>query len=296
MNKKILKLKSYAKINLYLNIGQKFEDGYHKIESIMQTIDLFDEIYLMEINSPGIFIECNNKDVPIGKDSIVYKSAQLLMQNLDKGVRIFIKKNIPLASGLGGGSSNVATILIGICKLFNLKSDFTQLINIAKKFGTDIPFFLFRGTAFVSGRGDNILPLKPISPSLPILLVNPGIKISTKWAYHLFDQQLVKHNTQKVIDINHFINKKEVITPLEIYSVIYNSFQIMLCNEFSVIKNILNQLKNLGAMAVCVTGSGATVYGIFKNIKENYYVYQKIKNKYPFVYNTTTVAAQEIFS
>ncbi len=294
MGKNALKLKSYAKINLYLNIGEKFDDGYHNIESIMQTIDLCDEIDLKKIDFPEIFIECNNPEVPIGNDSIVYKAVQLLMRNVNKGVSIFIKKSIPLASGLGGGSSNVATILIGICKLFDLNLDLSQLINIAKYFGMDIPFFLVRGTVLVCGRGEVILPLKPIFPPLPLILVNPGIKISTKWAYQLFDK-LVHYKTEKTLNIEQFINKKEVIAPYEIYPIIYNSFQNVLCQEFSVIEQIIDKLKHLGAIMTCVSGSGATVYGIFNSMEENSYVYSKIKDEYPFVYSTSTIAAQDIF-
>lgn len=294
MSKNAIKLKSYSKINLYLNIKEKFDDGYHSIESIMQTINLFDVIYLEETDNFGIHITCNNPEIPVDKNSIIHRAAEILMENIDKGINIFIDKKIPIASGLGGGSSNIATILIGISKLFDLKLNKNQLIYIGSHFGMDIPFFMVRGTVFARGRGEIVLPLKPISPSVSMILINPGIKVSTQWAYHIYDK-LAKNNVKEGIDINNFLGKSMEIKPTELSKIIYNSFDSILSEQFSIIEQIKNKLKKLGSIAVAVTGSGSTVYGIFDREEKVNQVYNMIKYEYPFVYKTRTIQAKNIF-
>ena len=288
MAENVLKLKSYAKINLYLKIGHKLDDGYHNIESIMQTIDLFDEIYLERTDKPDIFIECNNPEVPTDKNSIVYKAVETIMNNFkDKGIKISIKKHIPISSGLGGGSSNVATVLKGICKIFGLPLSSVQLKNIATNFGMDIPFFIMGGTAFVKGRGELVSPLPPISPSIPLILINPGIKVSTKWAYQLYDK-LIDTKAKSINKISHLLNRNENIKPIEIYDVIYNSFDSILSQQFSILEHIKNRLKDLGSVAATISGSGPTIYGIFEKKKDMIRAYNDIRKQYPLVYKAYT--------
>ncbi len=294
MVENVLKLKSYAKVNLYLNIGNRGNDGYHYIESIMQTINLFDEISLKQIDNPDILIECDNLEVPTDKNSIVYKATEILMRNIDKGIAIYIKKRIPIASGLGGGSSNVATVLKGICKLFHLPLNSAQLLNIATNFGMDIPFFIMGGTAFTKGRGELISPLPPISPPIPLIIINPGIKISTKWAYQFYDKMIDK-NVKNITNITHFLNSNKNIKPIGIYDTIYNSFDSILSEKYPIINQIKNRLKTLGSRAVTVSGSGSSVFGIFKSKKGMIKVYNEIKDEYPFVFKTHTINSEDIF-
>ncbi|HOF03072.1 MAG TPA: 4-(cytidine 5'-diphospho)-2-C-methyl-D-erythritol kinase [Atribacterota bacterium] len=289
----VLKLKSYAKINLYLDIGPKLDDGYHRIDTIMQTVNLYDELFLEPIKTQGIFIQCNDREVPVDKNSIIYRTAEMLLANTKKGIKVFLNKRIPIASGLGGGSSNIATILIGINKLFKLSLDRSHLTDIAANLGIDIPFFIIRGTVLARGRGEQIFPLKPIHPSLPLILVNPGIKILTKWAYHLYDQSFDKSN-KPIKKISHYLKKKEAIKPIEIYQTIYNSFDSVMIKEYPVIEQIKNMLKDLGAIAATISGSGSTVYGVFAERKQRDKCYSIIKDKYPFVYRTRTVQARNI--
>ncbi len=293
MEKNYLKLKSYAKINLYLNIGKLMHDGYHNIESIMQTINLHDTIYLKKNNNQGIFIKSNNPEVPVGSNSIIYKAAAELMKNKNKGVEIFIEKKIPIAAGLGGGSSNVATVLIGICKLFNIKEKLSTLLEIASKLGMDVPFFIVRGTVLAKGRGELIYPIEPAYPSIPVLLVNPGIKISTKWAYNLFDQLNCKNIGSK-INIKQYLKNIKINNPNEIYNIIYNSFYSILAKEFPIIEQVKDKLEDSGSKAVTITGSGPTVYGIFERQEEIDKAYRDIKREYPFVQKTYTLQAKEI--
>ena len=294
MARNTLKLKSHAKVNLYLNIGTKLDNGYHSIESIMQTIDLFDEINLKQTDRPGIFIECDNPEVPIDGRSIVYRAAKILMEGSGKGINISIKKRIPLSSGLGGGSSNVATVLKGICRLLRLQLSSVQLLDIATNLGMDIPFFLEGGIALAKGRGESILPLPPIFPPVPLILVNPGVKISTKWAYHLFDKS-IDNNIKNIRDITHLLNRNEPIKPVEIYGSVYNSFESIISKHFPIIGQIKNRLKNLGSVATTISGSGSTIYGIFERKKDMVRIYNEIKDEYPFVCKTYTLETNNIF-
>ncbi|NLL61371.1 MAG: 4-(cytidine 5'-diphospho)-2-C-methyl-D-erythritol kinase [Candidatus Atribacteria bacterium] len=288
-----LKLKSYAKINLYLSIGQKLNNGYHNIETILQTVDLYDEISLEPIKKPDIYIECNNPEVPTGKKSVMYQAVAMLVANTGKGIRVILNKNIPIASGLGGGSSNIAAIMVGINKIFNLKLSKVQLINMAAEFGMDVPFFITRGTVLAQGRGELIVPLSSVYPPVPLILINPGIKIKSEYAYQLFDQ-LSDSNKEQAPSVSHFLNKKEAIKPSEIQQVVYNSFDAILSKEYPIIKNIKNRLKNSGASAVALSGSGPTVYGLFEKQGYRDKVYENIREEYPFVYRTCTTQAHKI--
>lgn len=289
----VLKLKSYAKINLYLDIGSRLKDGYHNIETIIQTVGLYDELFMKPLNEPVLFIDCDHPEVPTDNKSIMYKAAAQLIANTGRGLKIFLKKNIPLSSGLGGGSSNVASIMIGINRLFSLKISKSRLIDMAAKFGMDIPFFIMRGTVLAQGKGELIVSLPPVFPSIPLILVNPGIKVSTEWAYRLFDR-LSDNRVKRVSGLANFLKKSEVISPSEIYKTIYNRFDTVLNEEYPVVKEIKNRLRSLGAAAVALSGSGPTVYGLFEKRVYRDEAYQKIKGEYPFTYRTRTVQARKV--
>lgn len=295
MLNKMLHLKSYAKINLYLDIGKKLNNGYHLIETIFQTINLFDEISIQKLDDPIIRLECNHTEVPIDKDSIVYLAAETMIKDKNKGLAISIHKNIPISSGLGGGSSNIATILMGICKLFHLEMGSSQLLDIATHFGMDIPFFIKRGTVYAKGRGEILFPLMPIDPPIHLVLINPGIKIPTKWAYQVLDQELKNDHYKPSLDIQRFINRRNSIQLHEIKQTIYNRFDKIISQKYPIIIEIKERLKEVGALATALSGSGPTVYGIFENKAEANKVYNKLKDQYFFVYHTRTVKASSLF-
>jgi len=292
----MINLKSYAKINLYLDIGKKLDNGYHRIETIFQTINLFDEIKIERINKPVYQIKCNHPEVPIGKDSLVYRAIEIMMKGKNAGLAVSIHKNIPIASGLGGGSSNIATILIGISKLFHLEISLAKLMDIATCFGMDIPFFIERGTVYAQGRGEILFPLKPINPPMHLILVNPGIKISTQWAYQAFDQEPMDDPKKLSLDIHRFLNKRKSIQFYELSKIIYNRFDLVVCKKFPIINHIKSQLQEMGALYIALSGSGPTVYGILENRCQADNLYLKIKNQYPIVYRTSTVRANNVIS
>src|SRR3989338_9618292 len=180
---------SYAKINLYLKIGKKLSSGYHNLQSVMQRIELSDNISIEHINEDRIIVKSTSPELAT-EENLAYKVALLLKKKfkVKHGVKIFVEKNVPLEAGLGGGSSNAATTLLNLNKLWGLKLKETQLIEIAAQIGSDVPFFMGEDAALVEGIGEKIKGIKK-SFSINIVLINPGFRIPTKWAYSAFDKQ-----------------------------------------------------------------------------------------------------------
>ena len=172
-------IKSPAKINLALDIVGKREDGYHEIETVMHQVELCDLIKVED--SDEMKIDCNDK-IPL-KGNLVLKAVKLLKgrYNLTRNVSITIEKNIPVAAGLGGGSSNAALTLIALDKLWGLNLKQEELINLAKEIGSDVPFFIAGNAAYATGKGELLQKLDPIN--FYAVLINPGFDVSTKWAY-----------------------------------------------------------------------------------------------------------------
>ncbi|MBN2395697.1 MAG: 4-(cytidine 5'-diphospho)-2-C-methyl-D-erythritol kinase [Candidatus Atribacteria bacterium] len=296
-------IKSYAKINLYLNILGKLGDGYHAIETLFQTIDLFDEIHIHRMKGSALQIHCDDPNVPTGKNSSVYRAIQMLMENEKfkkkiSGLEVLIRKKIPIASGLGGGSSNIAAILIGIRKLFRLPIQLSELMGIATRVGMDIPFFIIRGTVFAKGRGEILFPMISLHPPVQLLLINPGISISTEWAYKAYDRELERNVfSQKApsLRFDNLVARGDPLRLAQISGLVYNCFEAMIEKQYPVIGKIKEKLKNMGSLAASLSGSGSTMYGIFGTRRELDKAYQELKGQYPFVVKTKTISARKIF-
>ncbi|HRU33135.1 MAG TPA: 4-(cytidine 5'-diphospho)-2-C-methyl-D-erythritol kinase, partial [bacterium] len=176
-----MKLLSLAKLNLYLEILGKDSDGYHNIESIMQTISLSDTVIVEPSSTPGISISANLSSLPTDERNLAYKAAKLFMERVgwvSKGVKIILEKNIPLASGMGGGSSNAATVLTAMALISGIDLLNSILVEIASSIGCDVPFFLYGGSAMIRGKGTDVTPLPPIE-GIPVLVVVPDVEVST---------------------------------------------------------------------------------------------------------------------
>lgn len=280
-------INSYAKINLFLRIGKKLSSGYHNIQSVMQKIELSDNISIEPLSEDKIVIEGTNKELE-NEDNLAYKAA-LLLKNRFKvrnGVRIYIEKNIPLESGLGGGSSNAAAVLLNLNKLWGLKLKENQLINLASHIGSDVPFFIGENAALVEGIGDKIKRIKK-SFSINIVIINPGFRISTKWAYSAYDKQ--KPRVKIKADINRLIKAIEKKDIKEIANNLHNDFEPIVTKKYKVINEIKNTLLRNDALNVGISGSGPTVFGIFNSIYEAREAFFKIQYDYPFVFLTKTV-------
>lgn len=278
------KLKSPAKINLTLEIIKKLPNGFHELRSVMLKLEnLYDEIeVIIDENKSGIKIICSDKKVPKDKKNICFKAAKKFLEESGKssGIRIYIKKNIPIGAGLGGGSSNGAAVLLALNDYFRKPLNQKRLIEIAAEVGKDIPFFLEKEKiAYVSGTGETIQPIRHLF-RYPILLVYPNVEISTAWAYGELDKILWfmsdkgrKNITCQLISA---IKKDKNIS-----GYIYNDFKALAVKTCPETETILNSLKAFGASGTGVTGKGPTAFGIFKDYKDADKAAKIIKKRYP---------------
>lgn len=251
-------IKAPAKINFFLEIKNKRADEYHNLESIMQTVSLYDELSF-ELAKNMVSLECSDKSLSAYETNIVYKAAMAVKKhyNADKGVKIYLKKEIPIGAGLGGGSSDAASTLEALVKLWNIKTTKDELEQIAIKLGADVPFFLTGGTALCEGIGEIVTPLKSIG-ELNIILVNPGFGVPTADVYKKIKFPLTnqaKIHTIKDLIFNNSFNKKEA------FKSCFNRFEEFVFPnypEILEIKRVLNEL----CYASLMSGSGATVFSI----------------------------------
>jgi len=272
---KTYKIKSYAKINLYLEVLKKRKDHYHQIVTLFERIDLSDQISIRPRADKAIRIISTHPDIPKDKTNLAYRAADFLKRGfaIERGVDIKIDKRIPVACGLAGGSSNAASALLLLNRLWKLKLTRKELIAYGKKLGADVPFFL-ADTAFAlgMGRGDDIRPLRTIKKRFWHVLVVPRLKVSTQKVYLRLDELLGKKKVVRLTntgnDVKILLHRlKQAKIPL-LRNSLFNRLQMSTLNLYPQ----LNQLKNLildsGLPAVQMSGSGPAMYGIFSSKKE----------------------------
>jgi 4-diphosphocytidyl-2-C-methyl-D-erythritol kinase len=252
---KTLNLKAPAKVNYRLDVLSRRPDGYHELRMIMQRIDLCDEIAITITDTRGIRVTCDRHGVPDGPGNIAWRAADALLELSGRqvGFDIAIKKNIPVAAGLGGGSSDAATVLMGVNDLLGLELTKDQLMNIGVKLGADVPFFIFERTALAEGIGERLTPIEEI-PAAWLVLVNPNIHVSTSWVYQNLQltPERKKHTMPRLYG-----------TIADICSVLANDLEPVTIGRFSVIEDIKKRLIDTGALGALMSGSGPTVFGIF---------------------------------
>lgn len=252
-----LTLSAPAKINYLLDVIGKRPDGYHDLRMIMQRVNLCDEITLTMTNIPGITVTCNSKGAPDGPENIAWKAARALLDLSESchGVTIEISKHIPVAAGLGGGSSDAASVLMGMNELLKLGLTDQQLMETGRKLGADVPFFIFKETALAEGIGEKLTPLHKM-PKCWVLLVNPGVHVSTAWVY----RSLQLTNRGELNKLPKFFGSIE-----DVVSILSNDLESVTIPAFTVIADIKSRLMNLGAVGSMMSGSGPTVFGLFKD-------------------------------
>ena len=261
-----LSLKSYAKVNLFLEVLGKRSDGYHEIESLIQEISLCDNI-LLEDRLRGITILCPNKkvNIPSNHNNLAYKAAKLLIErfNIKKGISITIDKKIPVGSGLGGGSSNAASVLKGLNQLWNIGLRNAELQELGAEIGSDVPFFINGKTALVKGRGVKIHTCFTI-PKIWLVLAIPNVSVSTKWAYGRLDGELTKNiNSAKLPGVKK-LQVKDIVKNL------FNRLEGVVFEEYPLFKVIKEKMIACGASGALMSGTGSTVFGIASS-KDNAY-------------------------
>ena len=258
-----IELKSRAKINLSIDVLGKREDGYHLVEMIMQTIDLYDIIKIKEIEIDEININSNSSDIPLNENNIVYKAAKVLKDqfNIKKGVEIFIEKNIPVAAGMAGGSSNAAADLVGLNKLWKLNLSEVRLQEIGIKLGADVPFCISGNAALAQGIGEELTYIKGLSKDTVILVSKPNLFVSTKEVYECIDSK----------DIDKRPNNKFLIECLknedtrQLAENMFNVLEGVTMDKHPVIQQIKDIMTNNRALGAMMSGSGPTVFGLYEN-------------------------------
>ena len=253
-------IKSYAKINWTLDVLFKREDGFHELRTIYQTVSVYDELRISE-TSGAIEISCDDSRVPTGETNLAHRAATLLRQatGVRAGARIEIEKRIPVAAGLGGGSSNAAAALVGLARLWQADIAERELIEIAMSLGSDVPFFLVGGTALGVGRGEEVYPVEQAVCD-HLLLVNPGFAVSTAEAYGKLSR-LTRAESLRIIPFTLFAAKAIHELPLAAS----NDLEQVVSAAHPEIADVKERLLGLSAQHALMSGSGATVFGVFDN-------------------------------
>lgn len=257
-----LSLKAPAKINWFLSVTGRRDDGCHDIVSLLQCVDLFDDLHFEDSDTIKLV---SDFAVP-QEDNLVFKAALLLKQRsgYKGGARISLKKMIPTAAGLGGGSSDAAFTLIGLNMAWGLNMDAVQLAGLGAQLGSDVPFFMKGPLSFVTGRGEIVNPVGP-GASAVLLLVKPSTGVSASWAYSSLKPEKL---TKKSIDIKLFCRNLERGDYGSLREMVFNDLEEAVIPEHREIAGIKDLLLSRGAIIACMSGSGSTVYGVFNSIDE----------------------------
>ena len=273
---KHLSLKAYGKINLGLDVLRRREDGYHDVRMIMQTVGIFDRVDLIRKEEPGIQVETNLYYLPTNENNLVYKAAKLLMDEfqVQEGLLIRLRKFIPVAAGMAGGSSDAAAVLFGVNKMFRLGLTTEELMQRGVKIGADVPYCILRGTALSEGIGEVLTSLPPV-PQCQVLVAKPGINVSTKFVYenlHANDLRPEQHP-----DIDGMIRAIKAQDLQGIADKLGNVLETVTVKEYPVIQEIKDKMVEFGAIGSLMSGSGPTVFGLFTNPKAAQQAYEELR-------------------
>jgi 4-diphosphocytidyl-2-C-methyl-D-erythritol kinase len=273
---------SPCKVNLLLNILGKRADGFHELESVMHPVAVFDRLSFAR-EGAGVQLTCSEPSLPNDSRNLVYRAAVTFLEQakITEGVRIHLDKRLPLAAGLGAGSANAATTLLALNELFGAPLAAGQLEAIAATLGSDVPFFLQSKPALATGRGEKIQPLQPFAAmhGAAFLLIHPGFGIATAWAY----QQLARFPTalngragraQELIALLEGTNLKKASTQF------YNSLEAPALEKYPILALFQEFLRQNGATATLMTGSGSTTFAIMANKRAAEQAAEKFKAKF----------------
>lgn len=271
---KKINLKAMAKINLGLDVLRKREDGYHEVRMIMQTIRLYDAISIATTGKRGIYIKTNLPYLPVNQNNLVYQAARMLADEfqIKSGLSIHLRKNIPVAAGLAGGSSDAAAVLFGMNKMFGLGLSKKQLMERGLSIGADVPYCIMRGTALAEGIGEALTSLRPMV-RCSVLVAKPGIRVSTKMVYGnlTLDENIVHPDIDAMVEA---IREREL---RKIASLMGNVLETVTIPRYPVIEALKEEMKALGALNAMMSGSGPTVFGLFDDKNAAKAAFWKIK-------------------
>ena len=259
-----LVFKAYGKINLGLDVVRRLENGYHEVRMIMQSVKLADIVTIKRISEDKIVVRTDQENLPCDERNLAYKAAKLMKEkySVQDGVEIFLEKHIPMAAGMAGGSADCAAVLKGMNELFGLGLTLEDMQKTGVKLGADVPYCLMGGCALSEGIGEVLTALKA-PPACTVLLAKPDIDVSTKYVYeHLKLVTLERHP-----DIDGMMQDIEEGNLEKLCGKLENVLESVTGKEYPVIGEIEKIMKDAGAPAAVMSGSGPTVFGIFKGTK-----------------------------
>lgn len=253
--------KARAKINLALDVCRRLENGYHEVKMVMQTIDLYDELEFQKRADPDIILSVNSKDY-LGdlENNLIFRAANLMRQQygIRQGIEIKLKKNIPVAAGMAGGSTDAAVTMIAMNELYALGLSKEVLMQQALQLGADIPFCILGGTALAEGIGEKLTPL-PAPPPATLLIVKPPIMVSTKWVYENLQADKLEHHP----DIDGMAEALRQGDFKGITDRMENVMETVTEQAHPVITDIKKMMRGSGAMNAVMSGSGPSIFGVF---------------------------------
>lgn len=277
-----ISLKSRAKINLSIDVLGKRDDGYHIVEMIMQTIDLYDNIELRELDEDVIIVTSESLHIPLNEDNIVYKATKLIKEkmNIKKGIEVCIQKNIPVAAGMAGGSSNAAAVLVGLNKLWNLNLSECKLRELGLTLGADVPFCIEGGTALAEGIGEKLTYIKGLDSNINILVCKPDIFVSTKDVYQSLnlENMKIRPNNKLLIDS---LERNDIDSISENMMNVLEDVTSSKYEDINIIEKVMMKHKALGSM---MSGSGPTVFGFFIREEDAKRAKEELLENYKQVY------------
>ncbi len=280
-----IKIKARAKINLTLDVLGRRENGYHDVEMIMQQINLYDIVTIRVIDSKELVLSCSDAFLPVDDKNIAYKAAELMIETFDIacGFEIHIEKNIPIAAGLAGGSTNAAAVIKGIDALCHLNLDLEMMQRLGFKLGADVPFCFLEGCAVARGLGEILTPIKGFEHAW-MVLVKPNFGVSTKDVYTGLKLEAIKVHprTDDMILALENQNRKAILSGLS------NVLETVTLELYPKVSEVKALLCSYGADGVLMSGSGPTVYGVFGSYERAKTAHKKLKKLYPQSYVVST--------
>jgi len=277
-----LESKSPCKVNLLLNILGRRPDGFHELETVLHPVSVCDEL-TFEIGGKGIQLSCSDQNLPADSRNLVFRAAEnfLSAARIPSGVKIRLEKKIPLAAGLGGGSGNAATTLLALNELFDRPISTAKMNELAAALGSDVPFFLQGKPALAMGRGEKIQPLEhfPALRDRAFLLIHPGFGIATAWAYHSLARFPAALNGRRG-------RAQELISLLQAGDLraaageFYNALEAPALEKFPVLALFQEFLRQNGALAALMSGSGSTTFAVVANVSAGESLAEKFRSKF----------------
>ena len=254
-------IKAMAKVNLGLDVLRRRENGYHDVKMVMQTVNLYDTLTITKREDTQIVITTNVGELPLSEDNLIYKAAKLLFETVKKecGAEIHLDKQIPIAAGMAGGSTDAAATLLGLNALYEFGMDKEQLADIGVKIGADVPYCIYGGTYLSEGIGE-VLTKLPDAPDCYVVIAKPGIGVSTKYVYENLHIETVNDHP----DVDGMIDAIKAGSLDKVAAKMANILETVTVKRYPEIAKMKTCLEEAGAEKALMSGSGPTVFGIFK--------------------------------